>query len=122
MLLIYMETKEDLVISIKEWIKINAEINELKNKTKVKNQEKKMINEKLLGTMKQNSIDCFDITGGSLVFKKNKVKKPISSKLLLDVLKKYCKNDNNATEITQFILDNREVSIKETISYKIDKT
>jgi hypothetical protein len=117
-----METKEDLVIIIKEWIKINAEINELKNKTKTKNQEKKMINEKLLGTMKQNAIDCFDITGGSLVFKKNKVKKPISSKLLLDVLKKYCKNDNNATEITQFILDNREVSIKETISYKIDKT
>ena len=30
-----METKEDLILNIKEWLKINTEINALKNKMKI---------------------------------------------------------------------------------------
>ena len=58
----------------------------------------------------------------ALIWIKNKVKKPISSKTLLSALQDYYKNDANiAQEITKHILDNREEQIKETIRRKIDK-
>jgi hypothetical protein len=72
--------------------------------------------------MKTNKIDCFDVNGGALVYKTNKVKKPINGKTLLTVLQNYYKNDPKiAEEITKHVLDNREEQIKETIKRKIDK-
>ena len=73
--------------------------------------------------MKQIEIDCFDITDGSLVYKKCSVKKPISGKSLLTLLKKYYPEDTPqiAEEMTKYILDNREVKVNEVIRHKIDK-
>lgn len=118
-----METKQELVQSIKEWLTMNKEIDHLKKIIKTKNQEKKRITEKLVGTMKQNDIDCFEITGGSLIYKKNVVKKPISGKALLTLLKKYYPDDKEdvAQEITNFILENRETKIHESIRHKVNK-
>jgi hypothetical protein len=118
-----METKQELVQSIKDWIAINKDIDELKKTIKIKNQQKKSITENLVGTMKENEIDCFEITGGALVYKKCAVKKPISGKSLLTLLKKYYPADKPqlAEEITKYILDNREVKVNELIRHKIDK-
>ena len=118
-----METKQQLVQSIKEWLTVNKDIDELKKKIKIKNEKKKKITEQLVGTMKQNDIDCFDITGGSLVYKKCTVKKPISGKSLLALLKNYYSDDKTqiAEEMTKYILDNREIKINEVIKHKIDK-
>jgi hypothetical protein len=72
--------------------------------------------------MKKNSIDCFDINGGSLVYKTNKVKKPINGKSLLLALQNYYKTTPNvADEIVKHVMDNREEQIKETIKRKVDK-
>ena len=72
--------------------------------------------------MKTNKIDCFDINGGSLIYKTSKIKKPINGKSLLLALQKYYKDDaQTAEELTKHILDNREEKIKETIKHKIDK-
>jgi hypothetical protein len=117
-----METKEQLVNNIKEWIKIDNEIAELKSNIKDKNKNKKILTANLLTVMKTNDIDCFDINGGALVYKKNKVKKPINGKSLLTVLQNYYKTETNiAEELTKFIMDNREEQIKESIKRKIDK-
>jgi len=117
-----METKEQLVNNIKEWIKIDNEITELKSNIKDKNKNKKMLTENLLTVMKTNEIDCFDINGGALVYKKNKVKKPINGKSLLTVLQNYYKTETNiAEELTKYIMENREEQIKESIKRKIDK-
>ena len=62
-----METKEELIENIKEWIKIDNEITKLKSEIRDKNNKKKQITEGLLNVMKKNEIDCFDINGGSLV-------------------------------------------------------
>jgi hypothetical protein len=98
-----------------EILKLNNEIKERKNK-------KKALTESLVTVMKKNQIDCFDINGGSLVYKTNKVKKPINGKLLMSTLKNYFSNNpSQAEEITKFVLDNREEQIKETIKRKIDK-
>ena len=72
--------------------------------------------------MKKNQIDCFDINGGALVYKQNKVKQAINGKSLLAALQNYYKNDTkSAEELTKHILDSREEKIKETLVRKIDK-
>ena len=117
-----METKEQLVNNIKEWIKIDNDISQLKSEIKEKNNKKKLLTTNLVNVMKSNKIDCFDINGGSLVYKTNKVKKPINGKSLLVALQNYYKSDPKiAEDITKHVLDSREEKIKETIKRKIDK-
>lgn len=117
-----METKEQLVNNIKEWIKNDTEIAQLKADIKEKTNKKKLLTETLVTVMKTNTIDCFDINGGALIYKKNKVKKPINGKTLLSSLKNYYKNDPKiAEDLTKHVLDSREEQIKETIKRKIDK-
>ena len=115
-------TKEELITNIKEWIKIDNDIAKLKTDIKEKTSRKKSLTENLVVIMKSNSIDCFDINGGAIVYKKTVTKKAINSKMLLATLGEYYKESDNPTlaaEISQFILDNRETSVKETISRKI---
>jgi len=117
-----METKEQLVNNIKEWIKMDAEIAELKAQIKDRNNKKKTLTENLVSVMKTNKIDCFDINGGALVYKTNKVKKPINGKTLLTALQNYYKSDPKmAEDIAKHVLDSREEQIKETIKRKVDK-
>jgi hypothetical protein len=117
-----METKEQLITNIKEWIKYDTEISQLKNEIKERTNKKKLLTENLVTVMKGNAIDCFDITGGSLVYKKNKVKKPINGKTLLSALQNYYKDQpQTAEDLTKHILDSREEQVKETIKRKIDK-
>ena len=117
-----METKEQLVNNIKEWIKMDSEISDLKLQIKEKNNNKKNLTENLVTVMKTNKIDCFDINGGALVYKTNKVKKPINGKTLLSALQNYYKTDPKiAEDLTKHIMESREEQIKETIKRKIDK-
>jgi len=117
-----METKEQLVNNIKEWIKMDNEIVQLKTEIKERNNKKKTLTENLVSVMKTNQIDCFDINGGALVYKTNKVKKPINGKTLLAALQNYYKTDTKmAEDLAKHVMDSREEQIKETIKRKIDK-
>ena len=117
-----METKEQLVNNIKEWIKIDSDISQFRAQIKEKNALKKQLTEDLVSVMKKNEIDCFDINDGSLVYKQSKVKKPINSKSLLTSLQSYYKdNPTIAEDLTKHVMDNREEQIKETIKRKIHK-
>ena len=114
-----METKEQLVNNIKEWIKIDTEISQLKAEIKDRTSKKKNLTENLVTVMKTNKIDCFDINGGALVYKANKIKKPINGKSLLLALQNYYKTDPKiAEELTKHVMDSREEQIKETIKMK----
>jgi hypothetical protein len=115
-------TKEELITNIKEWIKIDNDIAKLKSDIKEKTSRKKSLTENLVVVMKSNSIDCFDINGGALIYKQKKTKKPISAKYLLAELQKYYKDQPDvATDLTKQLLDNREMSIKDEICRKINK-
>ncbi len=117
-----METKEELINIIKEWIKLDNEISTLQKEKKERKDKKKKLTDDLVSTMKKNQLDCFDINGGALLYKKSKVKKPINGKTLMTALQEYYKsNPTTAEEVTKFIMDNREEQIKETIKRKIDK-
>jgi hypothetical protein len=118
-----LETKEDLIMNVKEWIKMDNEISAFQNEIKDRKNKKKQLTDRLVNVMKKNEIDCVDIKGGALIYKKTTTKKPINAKTLMTVLKDYYKNTNPqiAEELTKHILENREESVKETIKRKMDK-
>jgi hypothetical protein len=43
--------------------------------------------------MKKNSIDVFDINDGQLCYSKKTIKKPITKKVLIEILSNYYKGD-----------------------------
>jgi hypothetical protein len=121
-----METKDQLVANIKEWIKNDNEIAALQKEIKLRKNKKKILSTALMSTMKTNSIDCFDINGGSIIYKRMTSKKPLNAKSLIAALHNYYKsmsntNPNLAEEVGKFILDNREEQIKESVVRKMDK-
>mgnify|MGYP006122921615 CR=1 FL=1 len=115
-------TKAELIDNVKRWISIDNELNELKQKAKELNARKKTITDTLTAVMKDNEIDCLDIKGGALLFKQNRVKKPINAKMLANLLHSFYKHDTTMAEnVTNYILENREEQIKDSIKRKIDK-
>jgi hypothetical protein len=115
-------TKEELIANIREWIKIDNDLMNLKKEIKNKTANKKTLTENLVKVMKSNAIDCFDINGGALVYSQRKTKKPISGKYLLLQLEKYYKEQPDmAKEVTQHLLNNREENVKEDIKRKVKK-
>ena len=115
-------TKEELISSIKEWIKLDNDIVKAKSDIKEKTARKKTLTDNLVVIMKTNSIDCFDINGGALLYKQKKTKKPISAKYLLAELQKIYKDQPDvATDLTKQLLDNRKLTVKDEICRKINK-
>ena len=115
-------TKEELIENVKEWVRMESELSLLRKQIRDINKKKKALTLSLVDIMKQHTIDCFDIQGGSLVYKKTKVKQPINAKMLLQVLQKYCdakeENQGKAVEMVEYILENRQEAVKETILMK----
>jgi len=116
-----LSTKEELITNIKEWIKTDNEITKLKADVKDRTNKRKILTESLVNIMKDNSIDCFDINGGALIYKQKKTRKTISGKYLLAQLEEFYKEQPEiAKEITKKVLDNREEVVKDEIKRKIN--
>jgi hypothetical protein len=117
-----METKEELIKTIREWVKMDNEIRALQKEVKKRLDEKKNISKNLIDVMRNHEIDCFDLKDGQIMYTKKNVKKPITKKSLLDILAKYCEGDTiKACEINNFIMENREEVVRESIVRKISK-
>ena len=117
------DNKNQLIHTVKEWVRIDNEIRQLQKEISTRRQDKKVMNDKLMETMKTNDIDCFDLNDGKICYTKKNVKKPINNKVLLDILTKYYSGDiSQASEINNFINDNRIEITKENITRKISKT
>ena len=114
--------KEELIRIIKLWVKTDNEIRTLKTEVKKRVNEKKEITDRLMGIMRTNEIECFDIKNGSILYDKKQVKKAISSKYLHRVLGEFYKEDlERASEVENFIMSNRDVVVKESITRKLNR-
>ena len=77
---------------------------------------------KLMNIMKEEEIDSVDINDGRIEYASRKTKKPITKKLLLNILSTYYNGDTSmASEVNNFILSNREEVVKDVIVRKVDK-
>ena len=116
-----MENKEQLIQTIKKWVKIDNEMHVLQRELQNRKNEKKKISSVLIETMRTNEIDCFDIKDGQIVYVKKNVKKPINQKSLLSILSLYFQESPlKANELNEFILNNREEVVKEDIKRKMN--
>lgn len=121
LLIVCRMEKERLIQIIKEWVRNDNELRTLQKEVNLRKIEKKKMGVHLLEIMRSNKIDCFDLTDGQIMYKKTNVKKPITKTVLLNLLSTYYDGDvGKATELNQFILDNREVVVRESIVRKID--
>lgn len=115
-----LETKEQLVNTIKKWVKTDNEIRSLQKEINLRKKQKKNISNDLMGVMRNNEIDCFDINDGQIMYVKKNIKKPITQKILLNILNNYYDGDfEKATDLNNFIMDSREETVKESIIRKI---
>lgn len=114
-------SKEELLNNVRNWITIDNEIRTLQKEQKIRREKKKAISENLIEFMKNNEIDCFEIKDGNLSYVKRNVKKPINKKNLLDILAKYFDGDLlKANDMNEFIMDNREEYVKESIQRRVN--
>tara|TARA_B100000902_G_C27308755_1_gene917139 strand:+ start:1516 stop:1872 length:357 start_codon:yes stop_codon:yes gene_type:complete len=112
--------KNELISNVKEWVRLDNEMNTLKKELNIRKNEKKLVSTSLMNIMKNNNVDCVDLKDGQLCFNQKTVKKPITKKSLFSILSKYYNgNDTKTSELQEFILDNRETVVKESISRKI---
>lgn len=117
-----MSNNELLINTIKEWVKVDNELRTIKKEENIRKENKKQLSVKLIEIMKNNKIDCVDINNGQLCYNQQNVKKPLTKKNLMGILSKYYKgNELKANELKDFILNNREETIRETIVRKVDK-
>jgi len=115
-----METnKEQLIATVKEWVKLDHEIRALQKEETVRKKEKKQLSLKLIEIMKSNEIDCFDVKDGKICYEKKSTKKPITKKILFSILSQYYSGDHDkAAELNQFIMENRKEEWKESVAFK----
>ena len=73
--------------------------------------------------MRTNDIECFDINNGKLLYTKSKLKETINKSYLMKVINNYFEDDENieTEKVADYILENRNTKVKESIRCKLDK-
>lgn len=112
--------KEQLVKIIKDWVKLDNEMRTLQRELNIRKIEKKNTTSRVMEIMRSNNIDCFDMKDGQILYKKRNVKKPVTKSILMEILSTYYEGDQDkAHELNNYIMENRKVSVSETIVRKI---
>jgi hypothetical protein len=115
-------TKEQLMKVVKDWVKLDNDIRVLQKEISIRKKEKKEVSTQLIQIMKTEQIGGLDINDGQILYTNKTVKKPMTNKVLMDVLSKYCEGDfMKASEMNSFIMENRGEIVRENIVRKIIK-
>lgn len=114
-----METKDELIACVKQWIELDNDIREYRGYIKAKVAEQKQKSADLLEVMKKNDIDTLNMNELRLTRIQKTTRNPMSKKYLEDILLKYYKNNSQkASELKDYIMDNRGTTIKDTLKTK----
>ena len=109
-----------LVDILKQWVQIDNDLRKLKSEETKRKKQQKEISTLLMEEMKNGGIDEFSLKDGKLTHIKRNIKKPMTKKTLLTTLLTYYKDDQEkALGLSNFILENREVVIKESLKREI---
>jgi hypothetical protein len=100
--------------SIKQWITEDNEIREMQHALALRKIQHKNRTETIMDLMNKNQSDCITTQTEYLKYRKNVVKKPLTNKVLNEMLAQCC-DPTKADEIYQFLLENRQTTVKEKI-------
>tara|TARA_Y100001958_G_C20652978_1_gene180203 strand:+ start:114 stop:467 length:354 start_codon:yes stop_codon:yes gene_type:complete len=111
-----MQTKDDLIQNVKTWIELYREIKHLQAQVKEKNKVLKQLSDSLIQTMKSNEIDTLNTSELQLCCVQKETKSSLSKKYLEKVLLEYFDNNSQqASELQEYILNNRTITTKDTL-------
>lgn len=115
--------KNKLIDIVRKWVNIDNQLNKLNQMVKQLRLEKKTLNIEMIHVMKQNDIDIFDLKEGQIRYKQEKIKEPLNQKRLLSILSKHpTLEETQIVGLNDFIFQNRNEILKETITRKIPKS
>ena len=108
--------QSELIEIIKEWVKIDNEIIQLRAEESKRKQRQKEMSKMIMTKMKEDEIDEYNLKDGKLKYSKKNVKQPITKKKLTEILTKYYNgNTEQADNLNNYIMDNREERIVEKL-------
>lgn len=117
------DEKNKLIDIVRKWVNIDNQLNKLNHMIKQLRLEKKSLNIEMIHVMKQNNIDIFDLKEGQIRYKQEKIKEPLNQKRLLSILSKHpTLEETQIVGLNDFIFQNRNEILKETITRKIPKS
>lgn len=116
-------SKAELIEIIKQWKQLDEEIKSIQKEVKIRRNKKKELSDKLIKVMKTNDIECFDINNGKLLYTKSKLKESINKPYLMKVINEFFDDDESieTEKVADFILESRNIKVKESIRCKLDK-
>lgn len=116
-------SKDTLVDIVKQWVQLDNQIQQLNKTAKQLKNEKKKVNQDMMDIMKQKDIDIFDLKDGQIQYKKETKRVGLSQKRLLMILSKHPQlGEEQAIALNEYIYENREEIVKESIVRKIRST
>ena len=103
-----------------EWSYIDEKIKERREDIKNLNNKKKELTDSIIGKMRTNNIKCIDVNDGFLECINKPTPVGLKKDKVQDSINKYVNNIHKASEITDYIFDNKDVVNKEELK-KIKK-
>lgn len=107
-----------LVTSIKEWVKVEEEIGQLRKELKSKVAKKKEFTAELLRIMKDRKLDVIDLQDNRLMRQTRTTKTAITKKSLNECLARFYKNEDKGKEMAAYILEARTCKTNEILYMK----
>ena len=115
-------SNDELVENIKEWLISDEKIKNLQKQIRLIKKNKKNLENNLMHIMKDNNLEQIDTNNYKIIYSKKVIKKSITKKYLKNILAQYFNNNiEKATEVENYIQNNREEIIKENIKKEIKK-
>jgi hypothetical protein len=115
-----MSAKDELTAHVRRWIRADQELAQAKKVAAQAKEKKQAATQALMETMRTHGIECLDMNGGSLVYKRRKVKRPISGKYLSAQLAAfYADQPDMAREVARHLLSHRAEVVKEDIAREV---
>jgi len=104
---------------INEYISTNEKMNNLNNKMKDLKDYNKKLSDGIIHFMEKNNKNDLSYNNSQFELKKNKSQSTISQKLLKESLQSYFNDDDKANKIMKHILNNRVLTEKTELKFKL---
>jgi hypothetical protein len=113
----------DLKTMVREWVHLDNQIRGINRQLAEFRNNNKKLSSTLVDVMRENKLGQFDLKDGQIMYVKKNVKKPINQKQLLNILANYFQgNEEKASEMSTYIMSNREETVKESIKRVVINT
>ena len=113
------EDKGQMIEIIKEWIDLEKDLQALNAEIRGKRKQKKIMSQAIVEIMKKNELDTIDTNSGKIIYSQRKTKKALNQNKLLSLIAQHSGlSEEQCKNLTDEILNNREVSLTDVIKFK----